>query len=245
MNKKILIISIVTAIVFIIGSIITLVLANNGSNENINIEKLDSQILYLDGNIINIANTLNNITLNDNSSILNRDTNINWNSAELEISKVYSNWNNIIIELNSANIPNDSLISFGKRLDNVAIAIKNKDKIATLSKLSDLYYLLIIYTNSYSKSQELINNITTKYYLLKAYSLIDTNNWTLINENIIKAEQAYYNNINLIEDSNNQLNKNKTYVSIKELENISITKEKDLFYLKYKLVLENIKTEEV
>lgn len=222
-----------------------MVLANNGSNENINIEKLDSQILYLDGNIINIANTLNNITLNDNSSILNRDTNINWNSAELEISKVYSNWNNIIIELNSANIPNDSLISFGKRLDNVAIAIKNKDKIATLSKLSDLYYLLITYTNSYSKSQELINNITTKYYLLKAYSLIDTNNWTLINENIIKAEQAYYNNINLIEDSNNQLNKNKTYVSIKELENISITKEKDLFYLKYKLVLENIKTEEV
>lgn len=245
MNKKVLIISIVTAIVFIIGSIITLVLANNGSNENINIKKINSQILYLDSTIINIANTLNNITVEDNNSILNRNTNINWDSAELEISKLYSNWNNIIIEFNNVNIPNDSLISFGKRLDNVAIAIKNKDKITTLSKLSDLYYLLITYSNSYSKTQELINNITTKYYLLKAYSLIDTNNWTLINENIMKAEQSYYNNITLIEDSSNQLNKNKTYVSIKELENISITKEKDLFYLKYKLVLENIKTEEV
>lgn len=243
MNKKVLVISIITAIVFIIGSIITLVLANNGSNENINIEKINSQILYLDGTIINIANTLNNITLNDNSSILNRDTNINWNNVESEISKLYSNWNNIIIELNSVNIPNNSLISFGKILDNVTISVKNKDKMATLSRLSDLYRLLITYTDSYSTSQELKNNIATKYYLLKAYSLIDSNNWTLINENIVKAEQAYYNNISSIEDLNSQLNKNKTYVSIKELENISTTKDKDLFYLKYKLILENIKTE--
>lgn len=239
MNKKVIVFITILAFLFITGSIVTLVLATNGTN-NTEIEKANSQILYLDNEIITTLNMLNNISGDYNENTLNRNTNIDWDNIEKNISKLYSSWNSIIIDFNNLNMKNTSLTDFGKKLDDVTISIKNKDKLRSLSNLCDLYYLLIPYTNSYNSSLELKNNINTKYYLIRAYSLIDTNNWTLISDNIIKAEQCYYNNINSVNiDENNQFNQNKIYVSIKELENIIITKDVDLFYLKYKIVMKN------
>lgn len=240
MNKKVIVIISILAFLFIIGSIVALVLANNTSNNNIEIEKMNSQISYLDNEITKMVNMLNNISDDNNENTLNRGKDIDWDSIEKNISKLYSSWNSIIIDFNNLNIKNTSLTDFGKRLDDVTISVKNKDKLTSLSNLCDLYYLLIPYTNSYNSSIELKNNISTKYYLIKAYSLVDTNNWTLISDNIVKAEQCYYNNINSVNiDENNQFNQNKIYVAIKELENITITKDIDLFYFKYSIVMKN------
>ena len=45
------------------------------------------------------------------------------------------------------------------------------------------------------------NTIETKYYLLKSISMLDTNNWNLVAENIKKAEESYYKNIGLIDNN--------------------------------------------
>lgn len=239
MNKKVIVIISILAFLFIVGSIVTLVLANNSAN-NTEKEKANSQILYLDNEIITILNMVNNISNDYNENTLNRDTNINWESIEKSVSKLYLSWNSIIIDFNNLNIKNTSLTDFGKKLDDIAVSVKKKDKYSTLLHVSGLYQLLVQYTNSIELSEELKNNITTKYYLITAYSLIDTNNWTLIYDNIVKAEQCYYNNINSVNiNTDNQFNLNKTYVSIKELENILTSKDADLFYLKYKIVMKN------
>ena len=242
MNKKVIVIISVLTFLFIMGSIVTLVLATNDSNSNTEIEKANSQISYLDNEIVIMVNMLNNISSNYNETTINRDTVIEWNTIEKNISKLYLSWNSIIIDLNNLNIKNTTLTDFGKKLDDTTISIKNKDKLATLSNLSDLYYLLASYTDSYNSDTDLKINVNTKYYLIKAYSLIDTNNWTLIYDNIVKAEQFYYNNINSLEiDSNKQYNQNKTYISLKELENILRNKDVDLFYLKYSIAMNNLR----
>lgn len=241
MNKKVIVIISICSFLFIVTSIVTLVLATSTSNNSIEIEKANSQILYLDNEITTLVNMLNNISNDYNENILNRNTNIDWNSIEKNISTLYSSWNSIIIDLNNLNIKNTTLTDFGKKLDNVTLSVKSKDKLATLTNLSELYHLLVLYTDSYSSDIDLKININTKYYLIKAYSLIDTNNWTLILDNIVKAEQCYYNNINSVNiDDNKQFNQNKIYVAIKELENITITKDVDLFYLKYSIVMKNL-----
>lgn len=240
MNKKVIVIISILTFLFIVGSIVTLVLANNSAN-NTEKEKANSQILYLDNEIITLLNMLNNISNDYNENTLNRDTNIDWDSIEKNIAKLYLSWNSIIIDFNNLNIKNTSLTDFGKKLDDIAVSVKKKDKYSTLLHVSGLYQLLVQYTNSIELSEELKNNITTKYYLITAYSLIDTNNWTIINDNLIKAEQSYYKNINIVDENSltNQFDKEKIYVSIKELENVSRTKDADLFYLKYKIVMKN------
>ena len=84
------------------------------------------------------------------------------------------------------------------------------------------------------------NDIITKNYLIKSYSLLYTDNWTLISENVHNAAKTFYANINMVEISENQkFNLNKIYVAINELKNATSNQNKDLFYIKYKIVMEN------
>lgn len=236
-NKIIIFIFILLFLIFI--SISIFLLFNTQKNEEeILAEKANSQILYLDNEIIDIANLANNINLNiKEKDNLNKNT--NWEEIELKLNSIYEGWNSIIIDLNSLGIKNTDLTNFGRKIDDVMISSKNQDKANMLNNLCELYYFLVIYANSYNSNEELKNNIATKYYLLKSYSALEKENWIIAKENIIKAENSYYNNINNIETNN--FYRNKTYVSIKELENIVNSKNIDIYYLKYIIVLNNIK----
>ena len=99
----------------------------------------------------------------------------------------------------------------------------------------------MLITYSYNTNEEIKNTIETKYYLLKSISILDTNNWNLVAENIKKAEESYYKNIGLI-DSNyyNQTTKNSIYIAIKELENTISLKNKEVFLKKYKIILQKM-----
>lgn len=233
-HKKIIIISLIFfLIIIILGSMYLFINNQNNYNNNIKKQKYIAQINYIDQELTKIINIID--TTEFDNSVLN------WDLANVNISKLYRSWNSIIIDFNNININNKTLTEFGRKLDELSIYIKNKNKDEALLKISELYSLLISYTNSIYIEEELKNDLYTKYYLIKAYSLLNTNNWTLINENIIKAEERYYNNINLVNNGyNNAFKKNKVYVSIKELENTAKIKDKDLFRIKYNIVLENI-----
>ena len=179
MKKRNIIITCLT-LFFIVLTVIILVLINNDDGKNVNIEKADSQILYLNNEIISTTNELNLISNFDTNNIFRDNSNINWDTIEINIAKLYSDWSTIIITLNNLNIDNTQLTNFGKKLDLITVSVKNQNKADTFQGLCDIYYLLTIYLNSYNSNEELKNNINTKYYLLKGSSLIDTNNWTLI-----------------------------------------------------------------
>lgn len=236
-NNKIIIFIFMLVFLIFISIFIFLQFNSQKNEEKILIEKANSQILYLDKEIINIANLVNNINLNIKEND-NFNKNTNWEEIELEINSIYEGWNSIIINLNSLGIKNTDLTNFGKKIDDVTVSAKSQNKANILNNLCDLYYFLVIYTNSYNSDEEIKNNIATKYYLLKSYSALEKENWIMVKENIIKAENSYYNNIKNIE--NNNFYRNKTYVSIKELENVTSIKSIDIYYLKYVIVLNNI-----
>ena len=231
-KKKIIIIIVCLTIFFVIlGSIIKVITANNDNNKNISNEKIDLEILYLDKKLSNIYNQL-----------LNENTNIDWNKIDKEMYDLYSSWNSIIIDLNNIQIKNVDLVNFGKKADDIYISIHERNINNILSNISDLYYLLSLYTNNYDSNIDIRVNVSSKYYLIRAYSLLYTNNWTLINENILEVEKIYLNYINGIYNNfENNSNINKIYVSIKELENSIKLKNKEIFKIKIKIIIENIK----
>ena len=205
---------------------LSMVFATNENNTNLNNEKIDAEIKYVDEKFSNIYKEL-----------LIDGLRVDWNKMQEPIKEIYSSWNSIIIDLNNLQIKNLDLINFGKKVDEISIYINEKNTNNVLLSISDLYSLLAIYTNSYNSNVDMKNKINSKYYLIKAYSLTNTDNWVLINENIAKAEKI---NLDYITNIDNNYNISRIYVSIKELENSINIKNKEIFKMKLKIVLENL-----
>ena len=237
MNKKTIIIMSIFIFLFMILSIITFIMAKNTKDINHDdAEKTNSQIEYVDYQIIKLLNEFDIYSSNHFTQV---DA-IDWDQLEKEVKNLYTNWNSIIVDFSNLQIDNNALTDFGKKLDNIMINIQNKNINQTLVTISDLYSFLIKFTEGYNVNTILKNNIITKNYLIKSYSLLYTDNWTLISENIHNATKAFYPNINIVEISENQkFNLNKIYVAINELKSATSNQNKDLFYIKYKIVMEN------
>ena len=150
--------------ILIITLISFFVLSNEKSKNTNNLQhdKINSKIFYLDETILNISNNINNIYLNEvDNTVQNNE--IDWNNIEKNVLNLYSNWDDIILELSNSNINNTSLLNFGKILDNLLISVNAKNKVLASSNIADLYELLITY--SYNTNEEMKNTIETKYYL--------------------------------------------------------------------------------
>ena len=224
-KKKIAFFSFIILLI-ILASILSMVFATNENNTNLNNEKIDAEIKYLDEKFSNIYKEL-----------LIDGLRVDWNKMQEPIKEIYSSWNSIIIDLNNLQIKNLDLINFGKKVDEISIYINEKNTNNVLLSISDLYSLLAIYTNSYNSNVDMKNKINSKYYLIKAYSLTNTDNWVLINENITIAEKI---NLDYITNIDNNYNISRIYVSIKELENSINLKNKEIFKMKLNIVLEKL-----
>ena len=224
-KKKIAFFSFIILLI-ILASILSMVFATNENNTNLNNEKIDAEIKYLDEKFSNIYKEL-----------LIDGLRVDWNKMQEPIKEIYSSWNSIIIDLNNLQIKNLDLINFGKKVDEISIYINEKNTNNVLLSISDLYSLLAVYTNSYNSNVDIKTKINSKYYLIKAYSLTNTDNWVLINENIAKAEKI---NLDYITNIDNNYNISRIYVSIKELENSINLKNKEIFKMKLNIVLEKL-----
>jgi len=233
--KKIIISIFIFLIILLLS--ISIILANNSSEKmkfEIDKEKIYYEIKYFDSQIIYMINMLNNV---DNTN----DFYIAWDKLRNQTNNLYVYWNSVILDLNYLDIDKKYLTDFGKDLDNLLIAIKNNDKENTLNNLLQLYKKVIIYSEVLN--DELYNTILAiKYNLIISYSIVEKENWTLTHEYIMKASDNITNLLNSMENNKyNQYNINQAYIAIKELENLINIKDTNVFYIKYKNAMNNIK----
>lgn len=81
----------------------------------------------------------------------------------------------------------------------------------------------------------------TKSNILNAYSAIEQNNYNLVKTELANAEQSFMPIINNISsNTKNQTSINKSYILIKELQNINQNMDKDIFYIKYKNLMQEL-----
>ena len=119
--------------------------------------------------------------------------------------------------------------------------IKNEDKIASLASLAKLYSYIPKYSNTVSKNAKTNAVYGTKSNILNAYSAIEQNNYNVVKTELANAEQAFMPVINNISsNTNNQSSINKSYILIKELQNTNQNSDKDIFYIKYKNLMQEL-----
>ena len=119
--------------------------------------------------------------------------------------------------------------------------IKNEDKTASLISLAKLYAYIPKYSSISSKNTKVNAMYATKSNILNAYSAIEQNNYNLVKTELANAEQSFMPIINNISsNTKNQTSINKSYILIKELQNINQNMDKDIFYIKYKNLMQEL-----
>ena len=137
------------------------------------------------------------------------------------------------------NIEKSTINDFGQSLNSSLIAINNLNNQDIQQSLINLYERLI---NIYEQEENDANYkdiIITKYNLMNSYILVKRGNWIEADKFIKKAVEAITQIFNE-SDEDNLYNINLAYISIKELENVIAMQNYEIFYIKYKIALENL-----
>ena len=185
-----------------------------------------------------LVNTTEMVT----NSTLERDKeNVKWDLIKPEIELLNENWSVILLDLYSLNVNNNTILDFGKKLDDCIITIKNEDKTQSLNNLADLYAMIPIFLREINGDENVLKIRETQSYLITAYSKAQDMGNMEINNNVEKAIEKYseiMSNIDYISDKTYKTN--KIYVLLNELKNSLEKQDEDLFYIKYKTVLEEL-----
>lgn len=178
----------------------------------------------------------------EKNGILNKDSEINWNQIKDDIEKTYTVLYPTTIDLYQTTINQQEIINFNKEYDNLTKAVKEESKENSLKELSILYDYLTKFMEKCTSSEKEKIIIKTKNNVFRAYSILDKEEWSTISENINNATQEFTKLVTDVsnEESRNQYNINKTYIIINELQNAITLKDKDVFLIKYKNLLEEL-----
>lgn len=175
------------------------------------------------------------------NEILLQDKNTDWKLLKANIEKLYSAWSTITLDLYKLNVNNQSILGFNTDLDIATKAIKNENKQDTLNAIAKMYSYIPTYSTETSKENEINNIYSTKMNILNALVRIEQGNLNEAKKELTNAEQSFLPIINNMNSrQNNESNVNKAYILIKDLQNSIDNIDKDVFYIKYKNLIEQL-----
>lgn len=182
-----------------------------------------------------------NLTEMKNNTILSSDRNVDWSKLDSSVEVLHSSWSTILLDLYKLNINKDDILKFSSLLDQLTLNIKDKKKIEALDSLTQMYSCIVGYIHSFAGEDELYKNVAkTKESVFYAYANVDKDNWDEVKNHLQNAENAYIPVVNNINHKEKEFTINKAYITLKELQNGIADRDKDVFYIKYKNVLEEL-----
>lgn len=182
------------------------------------------------------------ITQMEAKTVLETDeNNVDWKQIKNEIEIINEAWSAIIIDLSNFNVESSDILDFSSILNKCIISIKDENKLDSLKNTANLYSVIPKFEKQILNDNSIQNIKQVKSYIINAYAFAEEENWTEIEKNILEAENVFKNLTNDIEYIKNREYKvNKAYILLKELQNSLEYKDKKVFYIKYKNLLENI-----
>ena len=176
------------------------------------------------------------------TGVLTSESNVDWDTIKNKIEELYISISIVTLDLYKINTDQENILGFNSELDNLAIAAKNEDKQKTLDCLATLYSYLPKYIETIKNTdQNYANILKTKSNVFYGYSLLDTDNWNDIDGYNKKAIEEFSNILkNSSFDIQNETTINKIYIDLNELQNAINLKDKEIYLIKYKNLLEQL-----
>lgn len=206
---------------------------NSGGNSSNNSEKGDS----------NLKKETTKYELKTSSILSNANQEIDWENIKVNIEMIYTMLPNLIIDLHSLNVNSDDILKFSTVLDQVTLSAKQEDKVLTINNLASLYAFLPNYKTQFINDNIDINIDYTKTCILNSYALLEQDKWDEMKAQISNGINYFSNIMNSIEINEKQQNKvSKAYILLNELNDCIKLKDKELYYIKYRNVMEQLTT---
>ena len=174
------------------------------------------------------------------NTVLNADKTINWENLKLEIENLNNTWPSIIVDLYKANVDNNKLTEFSDLINTCIGNIKNENRIETLNSLAKLYEYIPVFLEKIVSDDQQVELAKTKVEVIKAYVNIDLENWDGLKGNLDSAISNFEPIVNNTNEAEKEYNIRKAYVLLQEFKNAVDTKDKDLLFMKYKILMEEL-----
>ena len=166
---------------------------------------------------------------------------INWDDIQKEVEEIYTVVPTITLDLYQTSINQEDILKFNNYLDELAINSKNEDEKKTLENLCNMYECIRKFIENTSNEEEFKATIRAKENALIAYSRVSLEEWDKVEPDLQTAIDGFsvlLTNTNV--NYKKQVNINKIYVILNELKNETSKKDKDVFFIKYKNLLEEM-----
>lgn len=178
----------------------------------------------------------------EETGVLTGSTDIDWEKVKNQVESVYASLYTMTLDLYQTSSNQQDIVNFNKEYDNLVKAVKEENKENTLKELSTLYDYLPRFVENCSDDEKEIVVAKTKNEIFKAYSILEQEDWDKISDNVNNAIQEFTKLVTNVsnQETGNQYNINKTYVMLNELQNAVQIKDKEVFLIKYKNLLEEL-----
>lgn len=174
------------------------------------------------------------------NTILNANETINWENLKLEIENLNNTWPSIIVDLYKANVDNKKLTEFSDLINTCIGNIKNENRTETLNSLAKLYEYIPVFLEKIASDNKQIELAKTKVEVIKAYVNIDFANWEELKTSLDRAISNFEPIVNNTSEAEKEYNIRKAYVLLQEFKNAVDTNDKDLLFMKYKNLMEEL-----
>lgn len=165
---------------------------------------------------------------------------IKWDSIKTDAEILENSISSMMLDLYELSIENIDIANFTKEYDSMLVNIKNEDKEKTLNSLNAIYSYFPKFLKICSQDKQYETIISTKQKIFLAYSILDLNDWNNIEKYLNDANDIYSELLNDIStNKKNQYIINKCYLTLNGLKNSAVLKDKEIFLIKYKNLLED------
>ncbi len=196
--------------------------------------KITEEIEYIENKIL----TFLNMYAKDEYDI---DGELNWDLIEENAIELNSVLDTIILDMTEVEISNENIIDFKNRVNNLSIAISNKDIEVALEEYRLLYQLLPVYAEKIYSNKNELEVLRLKSLVVSSYVYANCLEWEEAKNTILETENKYktmMDNVDYIKEYSYNLN--KVFVLIGELKNAIESEELELTNVKYVNFIEKI-----
>lgn len=173
--------------------------------------------------------------------VLTTKEEINWEKIKTEVETLYSSIPTITLDLYQVEVSQEDILGFNQNYDQLAIVVKEENKENTLAMLAKLYEYIPKFMEKTTDEEILKVCVETKANLFKAYSKLDSKNWSEIANDVKQMIETYTKLLSSTNiDASKQYAINKVYVMLNELQNAVNIEDESVFLIKYKNILEEM-----
>lgn len=176
--------------------------------------------------------------------LTNNGEDLDWQFVKTEIELLNTSWSIILYDLyKKNNSDNTDILAFSDALDKCIVSIRDENKEEAITNLANLYTYVPKFIGIATDDKQMKYTKETKSNVVNAYSSLEQADWNSVQDSLNLAEESFkklFEDLEYVEK--NEYKINKSFILLKELQNSIKTQEKEVFYLKYINLMEDLNT---